>query len=349
VLALNQSALDAEARFQATFEQAAVGIAHVAPDGSWLRVNQRLCDIIGYCRDELMGRTFQDITHPDDLNSDLAKVQQMLRGEIPSYSMEKRYFHKNGDIVWINLTVSLLWKTVGEPDYFISVVEDISLRKAAEGEIARLTQSLVSLQESERQYLALELHDEIGQRLSAIKFSLSVARKKSLNHAVLPLLDQIHDITNSLITSIKGMAHALRPSQLDDFGLLTALRALVEDIGEQSELAISVEENIGERRFPPEIELTGYRVVQEALSNVLRHSRSQRVCLRLHQEQGELTISISDEGLGFDQTNSRLTHGLGLIGMRERVSALAGKFTVDSAPGKGATVKARLPLQADPR
>jgi PAS domain S-box-containing protein len=124
-----------EARFEATFEQAAVGIALVAPDGAWLRVNHKLCEIVGYSAAELLGKTFRDITHPDDLDADLDQVRRMLAREIDSYAMEKRYIRKDGGIVWIKLSVALVWKPDGTPDYFISVVEDIRARKQAEAEL----------------------------------------------------------------------------------------------------------------------------------------------------------------------------------------------------------------------
>src|SRR5262245_23586844 len=123
---------DSGARFRATFENAAVGIARVAPDGCWLEVNQRMCDIVGYTREELMTKTFGDITHPDDLESDWNQARRLLAGEIENYSMEKRYYRKDGSIVWINLTVSLARKADGSPDYFVSVIEDISARKRLE-------------------------------------------------------------------------------------------------------------------------------------------------------------------------------------------------------------------------
>ena len=115
-----------------TFDQAAVGIAHVGIDGSWLRVNERLCFIVGYPREELLRMTFQDITYPDDLETDLEYVRQLLSGEIKTYSMEKRYFRKDRSLVWVNLTVSLVRNALGEPLHFISVVEDITKRKQAE-------------------------------------------------------------------------------------------------------------------------------------------------------------------------------------------------------------------------
>ena len=121
-----------EERFRATFEQAAVGVGHVALDGRWLRVNGKLCEIIGYSREELLGLTFQQITHPDDLEADLGHLQRLLAGEIETYSIEKRYFRKDGSIVWIYLTVSLTHEPSGEPGYFISVIQDIGEHKRAE-------------------------------------------------------------------------------------------------------------------------------------------------------------------------------------------------------------------------
>lgn len=123
---------ESETRLLAIFEQAAVGIAQVSPDGRWMDVNQRICDIVGYTREELLAITFQDITHPDDLEADLGYVRQMLAGEIQTYSMEKRYFRKDGAVIWINLTASLVRYPSGAPKYFISVVEDITQRKQEE-------------------------------------------------------------------------------------------------------------------------------------------------------------------------------------------------------------------------
>jgi PAS domain S-box-containing protein len=123
---------ESEARFRATFENAAVGVAHVAPDGRWLRVNGALCRILGYPADELLVRSFQDITHPADLAADLAQVELMRDGEINSYGMDKRYLRKDGTIVWGRLTVGCVRRNDRSVDYFVAVVEDITARKHAE-------------------------------------------------------------------------------------------------------------------------------------------------------------------------------------------------------------------------
>ena len=138
--------------FQNAFEHAAIGMALVAPDGSWLRVNLSVCQITGYTEEELLKRTFQDITHPDDLERDLSNAKRILAGEIDTYNIEKRYFHKNGSIVWVLLTVSLARDEEGKPLFFISQIQDITRRKESEtqlneaaAEIKKLRSQLVKV------------------------------------------------------------------------------------------------------------------------------------------------------------------------------------------------------------
>jgi len=130
---------ESEERFQIAFDEAAVGIAHVSLDGRWLRVNRRLCEILGYTNEEMSGLTFQDITHPKDLDDSIEHVRRILSGEIETYSMEKCYVRKDDTSVWVSLSVSLRLKPSGEPDYFVSAIDDISARKQAEEQLHSLT------------------------------------------------------------------------------------------------------------------------------------------------------------------------------------------------------------------
>jgi PAS domain S-box-containing protein len=153
---------DSEARFRGTFENAAVGMAHVGVDGKWQRVNERLCAIVGYTRDELLAKTLQDITHPDDLGASLEQAGRLLRGEVDSYRIERRYIHKQGHVVWASLTGALQRDPDGEPLYFIAVVQDITERKHSEEALAdsaaRLSliadsmPALISYVDSEQRY-----------------------------------------------------------------------------------------------------------------------------------------------------------------------------------------------------
>lgn len=138
VLNKSQESLEKRlARLSLTIEKAPVGIANVSPNGQWLTVNQRLCEFLGYSSAELMKKTFQDLTYPPDLAEDLAQVERVLRNEIGGYSMEKRYVRKDGKVVWALLTVSLIRNSDGSPEYFISVVQDINLRKRMEADLER--------------------------------------------------------------------------------------------------------------------------------------------------------------------------------------------------------------------
>jgi len=128
---------DSEARFQVTFENAPVGMAHVAPDGRWLRVNEALCRILGYAPDELTAKSFQDVTYSDDIAASVARVDQMRDGKIDRYDADKRYLRKDGTIVWARLTVSCVRKSDGSIDYLVTVVEDISARKYDEEELSK--------------------------------------------------------------------------------------------------------------------------------------------------------------------------------------------------------------------
>jgi len=127
-----QPHLPAGVLFESAFIHAAIGMALVAPDGRWLRVNRSVCEITGYTEEELMCRRFQDITHPDDLDLDLENVRRLLCGEASTYQMEKRYFHKNGTIVWVLLSVSLVSDEEQKPLFFISQIQDITARKESE-------------------------------------------------------------------------------------------------------------------------------------------------------------------------------------------------------------------------
>jgi PAS domain S-box-containing protein len=140
-----ESLRESEARFLSAFDHAAIGMALVSPDGRWLKVNRAVCELTGYPEKEMLAKTFQDITHPDDLEKDLDYVRQMLDGRIRTYQMEKRYFHKEGRVLWVLLSVSLVRDAAGRPLYFISQIQDVSARKGAEA----------ALRESEGRYRAL--------------------------------------------------------------------------------------------------------------------------------------------------------------------------------------------------
>ena len=158
---------ESQERFRAAFESSGIGMALVRPDGQWLQANAALCRIVGYSEEELLRKTFQDITYPEDLDADLAQVRRLLAGEFPHYVMEKRYFHKDGHVVWVLLTVSLVRNAQGVPLYFVSQIEDISVRKTMD---LKLQQKIEELERFNRIAVGRELKMiELKEKIKALE------------------------------------------------------------------------------------------------------------------------------------------------------------------------------------
>lgn len=358
-----QSLRDSEKRFRATFEQAAVGIAHVGPDGRWLRVNQKLCDIVGYTREELLSLTFQDITHPDDLDTDLARMHQMLEGQLDTYTLEKRYLQKDGSSIWMNLTVALVRDETGKPDYFISVLEDIQRRKRAEDELHARTEALrlsreelrrlsghvQHVREEEKTRIARELHDELGQQLVALKMLVALA-EQTLAGVAPPspaqALQGVYVSIDQMVESVRRIAADLRPVMLDDLGLVPAIEWLVNQFSGRHKLRVVTHIDVGGIDFNRESATTVYRIVQEAMTNVARHSGATVVRLDIVREDPHCVMRIADNGHGAVTETRVRRNSLGLIGLRERVARLGGDLQIVTASGAGFTLTATLPLAA---
>jgi diguanylate cyclase (GGDEF)-like protein/PAS domain S-box-containing protein len=191
---------DSEQRFRVAFNQAAVGLAHVAPEGRWVMVNQKLCEIVGYTQKEMLNLRYQDLTHPDDLAVDIEVGRRMLAGEVHEQSREKRYRHKDGHYIWVNLTSSLVWDANGKPKYYSTVVEDISRRKQVEGELAHLVNHDVLTGLPNRSLLldrlsqAIAFANRLGDEVAVLLIDLD--RFKNVNDSL------GHDVGDRIITEI---------------------------------------------------------------------------------------------------------------------------------------------------
>jgi PAS domain S-box-containing protein len=154
-----QAVQESEAKFRGTFDQAAVGIAHVDADGKWLKVNQRYCDILGYSEAELLGMSFRDVTHPDDIGMNTEYYRRLRTGEIADYAIEKRYIRKDAQVVWVALTVSPVFNPEGETQYYTAVVEDIGDRKRAEAELTQAKEAAEAANRAKSEFLANISHE----------------------------------------------------------------------------------------------------------------------------------------------------------------------------------------------
>jgi signal transduction histidine kinase len=207
-----------------------------------------------------------------------------------------------------------------------------------------LSRKLVKVQEEERHNISRELHDEIGQILTGLKIILEISRNLPLEK-INDNLNKAHVQVSELIAKVQDMSLDLRPSMLDDQGLLPTLLWHFDRYTHQTDIQVEFEYSGLENRFPPELETAAYRIVQEALTNVARHAKTKSVFVDLFVNQEKFDIQIWDEGIGFDVNSSLKTgEALGLTGMLERAVLLGGKLTIDSDIGKGTKVYATFPL-----
>lgn len=211
-----------------------------------------------------------------------------------------------------------------------------------------LSQQLVEAQEAERRRIARELHDEIGQTLTAVKINLQAMQRRSGVLNLTDFLQESLDIVEQAIQQVRNLSLDLRPSLLDDLGLVATLRWYLDRQARWAGLSAQLTVTPPDLQLPANLETVCFRLVQEALTNALRHAQAQTIRVDLQQHDKELQLVIGDDGLGFEvePTLKRIAYGkgLGLVGMQERVSLLGGRFELESAPGQGTQIRVFLPL-----
>jgi two-component system, NarL family, sensor histidine kinase DevS len=215
---------------------------------------------------------------------------------------------------------------------------DLSTRVARDA-LARV----VDAQELERRRLARELHDETGQALTSILLGLHAIEEAGSEQEVREATAHLREQVVETLHDVRRLAVELRPKALDDFGLVPALERLVETFSEQTGLPVELEAVIGDARLPSTVETALYRTVQEALTNVIKHSRASRVSVLVTRKRDTVAAVIEDDGVGFDPEATR-DGGVGLVGMRERIAMLDGRLTVESSPERGTSLVAEVPV-----
>ena len=211
-------------------------------------------------------------------------------------------------------------------------------------DLERLSARLVDVQEQERRSLARELHDEVGQALTAVKMDIGIALRGEVDRRTRNALEEARDLSETILRSVRDMSQLLHPSALDDFGLPATLTAYLRNFSHRTGIRAQLAETM-DTRLAPTIELCVYRIVQEALNNIAQHSGASACTISLNAGRGTLRLVVEDNGCG--PGGGRFGHGrgLGLIGMRERAQALGGTFTIKEREGRGTSVIVTLPLE----
>jgi len=341
-----------EALLGAMFDQAAVGIALADFDARFVRTNRVFQRMLGYSDEELRSLSYADITYAEDLPRNRELMTELAEGKRRAFTLEKRYCHKDGTPIWAQVTVSALPSAQGAPRLFVSVIEDITERRRAQQQLhghreqlRDLTVRLEAAREAERTRIAREIHDELGQALTALKIDLTWLRRRMPQPApeLAGKVDGMEAILDDTAGAIQRIATELRPGVLDELGLQAAIQWQAREFETRTGIACRVEVPAEQPTVDATRATAAFRIFQEALTNVARHAGATRVLVRFTLSAQALALSVEDNGRGISKGALADSRSLGLLGIRERATSLGGTVAITGERGRGTTLTLTLP------
>ncbi len=340
------------------YENAPCGYHSVAPDGTILRMNRTELRWLGFSRRELVGVRPYVCTLSARCSRRYRRAFDALRDGAARAGLQAEFVRKDGTVFPASLDIAALRDRDGRFVATQATVIDLSARRRAEDEARRyaarvrtMSRRFLQSQESDRRRLSAELHDRIGQDLAAADLSLHLI-KDELPASLRSLAGRIDEAIariEATAESVRDVARALRPPVLDAYGLAVSLRTCAEQFAARTGLRVRVDAEAGAGASRADVcsETALFRVCQEALTNVMRHAGARSVRIALHRTGGWMSLSIVDDGCGFDANEAGIAEHerLGILGMRERMLAVGGELLIDSAPGRGTRIVARAPAR----
>ena len=334
------------------FEQAPQAVALLGVDHRILRVNQEFSRVFGYSSQEALGQRISELIAGEEAREEEQKyADSVAQGRrVDAEGVRRR---KDGSSLYVSM-VRVPVRLPNRQVAIYAIYRDISEHKQAEAalrqtneRLQKLSRRLFQVQEEERRHLARELHDQMGQALTAAKLNLQAAQRRLEERDLIArTLDDGIAALETLLEQVRQISLDLRPPLLDDLGLVPALRWYLDQQAQRAGLRIEFFADPALERMSPEIETACFRVAQEGLTNVVRHARAQTVNVELHRTPEALHLVVRDDGIGFDvMTAEQQGVSLGLLGMRERVTLLGGEMDCKSAPGRGTEIHAFFPMR----
>jgi len=336
---------ESEERFRLVANKAPVMIWMAGTDRLCTYVNQPWLEFTGRPLDAELGNGWVEGIHNEDLERCLETYSQAF-DQRQSFEMEYRIRRNDGEYRWLLDTGVPRFKADGSFAGYIGSCLDITDRKLAEEALASVGRRLIEAHEEERTWIARELHDDIGQRIALLAIELGRCDHQAPGsvvdmHGYLQLACQrVYDLGKD----IQALSHRLHSSKLEYLGLVTAAKSVCHELSEQRNVRIAFKHSDIPAAIPKEISLCLFRVLQEALQNAVKHSADQNFTVEVHGTNEGISLIVSDSGIGFDWQDAMNRRGLGLISMRERLRLVNGELSIQSEPGRGTTVLARVPL-----
>jgi PAS domain S-box-containing protein len=290
---------------------------------------------------------FENLVHPDDLAGVIELIDVSLKTGQPTQG-EWRAVWPDGSAHWIAARWQVFMDEAGEPLRMVGINIDVTERKLAEESLANIGRKLIEAHEEERAWIARELHDDINQRIALLAIELD--RWSHDLGSGFDTHDHIQIISQRLAEigkDIQALSHRLHSSKLEYLGIAVAAKSFCRELSEKQKVQIDFSHSDIPHNLPKEIALCLFRVLQEALQNGVKHSGVRHFKVELHATPGEIQLSVSDAGIGFNWQDTINRQGLGLISMRERLQLVEGNLAIKSEPGHGTTISARVPLAAE--
>ena len=353
---IEKEIIESESRYKSLIEQSFDGIALINNSGKIIIWNSKLLELLGYKVEEILEINFKNIIQ-NEIN-EISSEQKNLKFIDRNLHFKTEVVRKNKSHFPAEINISIL-----KDEMIMYVIRDISERKSAEelheklfnklieaqNVMKNLSRQLILVQEQERRNIARELHDEIGQTLTAIKIDILNAMKFIPSLSAQEQLKDSIQMVEETLNNVRELSLNLRPSILDDLGLIPAVRWFLDRQSQRTGISAKVITKPFTEKIPPEIQITCYRIIQEAVTNIIKHSKAKNMSVEINIVLKELYIIISDDGIGYDVLSARKMatggYSVGVLGMQERAEAVGGWLDIFSKPNEGTKIHAIFPLK----
>lgn len=306
----------------------------------FLDMNEKACLDLGYRREEMLSMTVYDIDPLLDASLH-TRMEQKMR-ESGFAIIESQHRRKDGSTFPVEINIKYIQL---DRDYAVAVVRDISERRVAEGTLSSLSPRLIEAQETERSRVAGELRDDLNQRMALLQIGLAQFERAvpGLSPQARIQLHSLTEVATEIASSIHNLSHRLRPSLLDLLGPAASIERLCRELSDRHNLEIKFVHHSIPEQIPKDVTLCLYRISQEALRNVAKHSGAAGAEVELLGHDDRIELCISDSGVGFSPESAKRTSGLGLLSMQERLRLVGGQLSVESEPSHGTRIRVRIP------
>ena len=319
-----------------------IGVEVIGPDGRYVAANSALSGILATPRHEIIGRHLDDLTLADDVDRTDAVIGGLLSGNTPSAEFDQRYQRPEGDTVHAVVTAAGVVPEPDGPRYVFALVRDVSEQRRLNEQRGELAQLLLRAQENERRRIADEVHDDPLQTLIALSIQLQILEGRLKDDGALGVVDDLKKAIALSIEQMRTLLFELHPPALHLGGLTESLTEFIRRYEAAGGPKVRFDSAL-ETETTPDEAITLFRITAEALTNSRKHADARNITVSVLESQGGIGLTVTDDGIGMDNTSQIVPGHLGVASMRERAERAGGSFEISSTPGAGTTVRAWIP------